>query len=218
MSHEATTRVIGIAAATSLHLVVGWAIWSLTLAGTPARGPSDGGKAGIVQIRLIASASPDLSPPSAAHRGEGSRFGDGALQQTASAADTAAPTPPSLSDGSANAVTTSTVAAPSPSVQTAELPDAEVLAYRALLEAHLARFRVYPAAAKAIGTEGVVVLHFVTDRQGKVLDAWVENSSGVSSVDAEALKAVTRAQPLPAYPRDWPPKVDFSLPVVFKLS
>jgi protein TonB len=51
-----------------------------------------------------------------------------------------------------------------------------------------------------------------------VIDAWIDTSSGVSTIDQEALEAVARAQPLPPFPSDWPGKVDFSLPVTFKLG
>jgi periplasmic protein TonB len=100
----------------------------------------------------------------------------------------------------------------------ASLPDAELLAYRTRLEAHLARFRIYPASARSAGQEGTVHLRFLMDHEGRVIDAWIEGSSGISDIDREALASVVRAQPLPSLPAGWPDRMDISLPIEFEIS
>lgn len=102
--------------------------------------------------------------------------------------------------------------------QMADLPGAEVLAYRQRLESHLARYRIYPASARAQGREGVVMLHFEMTHEGKVLNAWVSESSGIAEIDREAVEAVLRAQPLPPFPNSWPGELDILLPVTFRLG
>jgi protein TonB len=54
--------------------------------------------------------------------------------------------------------------------------------------------------ASAANPHGVVLLHFTMDRDGKVLAAKIETSSGIAALDQEALAALQRAQPLPAPP------------------
>ncbi|QXQ05300.1 energy transducer TonB [Sphingosinicellaceae bacterium] len=111
------------------------------------------------------------------------------------------------------------VTAVTPTVrEIADIPSAETAAFRLLLQAHLAHYRIYPVAAQHAGDQGVVVLHFVLDREGRVTEPWIESSSGAVAIDREALDAVARAQPLPRLPVDWPARIDISLPVAFNLG
>jgi protein TonB len=64
----------------------------------------------------------------------------------------------------------------------------------------LAQARPVPAGA----AHGVVLLRFKMDRDGKVLEAKIEQSSGSDALDQEALAALQRAQPLPAPPVEVP--------------
>jgi protein TonB len=68
------------------------------------------------------------------------------------------------------------------------------------LFSHLLRYRQYPTAAQAARQEGVVMLSFTMDRQGRVLARHIVRSSGYSALDAEALAMIDRAQPLPPFP------------------
>jgi protein TonB len=208
-----------LAASSSAHLAFGWALFSLVASGAPMRGHADGdgGQAVVVDIvSMPANATPEARSNSSA----GAHHPAQPMQQRrADAADQSGPASTTgARAGLAQNTRTAPAASPSTSRQMADLPDSEVLAYRALLEAHLARYRMYPAAARTDGREGVVVLHFVADRDGKVSDAWIETSSGASTIDQEALAAVARAQPLPKFPDDWPDRLDVSLPVTFKLG
>ena len=73
--------------------------------------------------------------------------------------------------------------------------------FLARLLAQLNRFKQYPRAARQAHIEGVVMLHFVMDAQGKVVSFEIAKSSGRPVLDTEALALIQRAQPLPALPR-----------------
>jgi periplasmic protein TonB len=90
--------------------------------------------------------------------------------------------------------------------------------FRALLLAHIQRFREYPESAREARTQGVVVLHFAMDRQGNVLDAWIERGSGAVALDAAALSTIRRAQPLPHIPAALPDQLGVTLPLSFGLT
>lgn len=65
-------------------------------------------------------------------------------------------------------------------------------------------------------SHGVVMLHFTMDRDGKVLAAKIEHSSGNDALDQEALAALQRAQPLPAPPTEVPGNsIELIVPVDF---
>lgn len=74
--------------------------------------------------------------------------------------------------------------------------------YAATLLAWLEKHREYPRRARMRRQEGTVLLHFVIDRNGRVLEHRIEKSSGFSILDEEVLKMLQRAQPLPAMPDD----------------
>jgi protein TonB len=87
------------------------------------------------------------------------------------------------------------------------------------LLAQLNRFKQYPRAARAAHIEGVVMLHFVMDANGRVLSSEIAKSSGRPVLDAEALALVARAQPLPALPADFPTRtLDAVVPIEFYLN
>ncbi|WIW90363.1 TonB family protein (plasmid) [Sphingobium sp. V4] len=66
--------------------------------------------------------------------------------------------------------------------------------------AALNKVRRYPREALFRKQQGVPFIRFVMDREGKVLSARLERSSGVPSLDAEAVGLPKRAQPLPKPP------------------
>ncbi|HWU54515.1 MAG TPA: energy transducer TonB [Rhizomicrobium sp.] len=90
--------------------------------------------------------------------------------------------------------------------------------YLGRLLAQLNRFKQYPRAARQAHIEGVVMLHFVMDADGKVQSFEIAKSSGRPVLDAEALALIQRAQPLPALPPDFPTRtLDAVVPVEFSL-
>jgi protein TonB len=85
--------------------------------------------------------------------------------------------------------------------------------------AQLNRFKQYPRAARQARIEGVVMLHFVMDADGKVQSAEIAKSSGRPILDAEGLALIQRAQPLPALPVDFPTRsLDAVVPIEFSLK
>jgi periplasmic protein TonB len=94
-------------------------------------------------------------------------------------------------------VTADIAAAPAPGA--IERPDAAVIAsWQRSLVAQLKRFQHYPAGAERTG--GVVEMAFQIDRQGHVVHSSVLHSSGSAAIDALAIAAVKRADPLPRPP------------------
>jgi len=87
------------------------------------------------------------------------------------------------------------------------------------LLAQLNRFKQYPRAARQAHIEGVVMLHFVMDADGKVTSFEIARSSGRPVLDNEALALIQRAQPLPALPADFPTRtLDAVVPIEFSLD
>jgi protein TonB len=87
------------------------------------------------------------------------------------------------------------------------------------LLAQLNRYKQYPRAARKAHIEGVVMLHFVMDAEGRVTSAEIAKSSGRPVLDNEALALIQRAQPLPALPADYPTRtLDAIVPIEFYLD
>jgi protein TonB len=99
-----------------------------------------------------------------------------------------------------------------------QAPDGkDVEIYQETLLNYIERYRGYPDAARRNHVEGVVMLRFAMDRQGHVLEAWVDQSSGFTALDTEAVATVWRAQPLPVIPASLPGRLSVVLPVSFSL-
>jgi protein TonB len=91
--------------------------------------------------------------------------------------------------------------------------------YLGRLLAQLNRFKRYPPQARKARIEGVVLLHFVMDADGRVAKAEIQKSSGRPALDEEALALMARAQPLPPLPADFPTRsLDAVVPIEFSLS
>lgn len=217
-----TSRFIAVCLATSIHAVIGWALFLASPAGVPVSSKSDGDIDNVFVVELVPLHRAGVSRPMS---------GEPTIEH-AEARSMAVPPraplgkqdDPSSHDASAPALGRgpstdgSALSARIEARSMADLPSSEVLAYRARLQSHLARFRLYPPGAQNAGDQGVVFVHFVMDREGRVVDAWLETTSGVAEIDREALAAITRAQPLPPLPAGWPERLDISLPVSFKLG
>jgi len=106
------------------------------------------------------------------------------------------------------------MAVPAPQKAAGETRDS----YLGRLLAQLNRFKQYPRAARQARIEGVVMLHFVMDADGKVQSFEITKSSGRPVLDAEAMALIQRAQPLPALPPDFPTRtLDAVVPIEFSL-
>lgn len=74
----------------------------------------------------------------------------------------------------------------------------------------------YPRSAQRRRQQGVPWIRFVMNREGKVISATLERSSGVAALDKEALKLPKRAQPLPKPPAEVPGEaIELVVPVEF---
>ena len=75
---------------------------------------------------------------------------------------------------------------------------------------------VYPELALKVGIEGRVVVQFVVDRDGKVVNPVVMRGIG-GGCDEEAIRAVKLAKFQPGMQRGRPVAVRYSLPITFKI-
>jgi periplasmic protein TonB len=90
--------------------------------------------------------------------------------------------------------------------------------WEAVLVKHLQQYKSYPQTARDRTEQGVVVLGFTVDRNGRVLARRIVKSSGYRALDDEVLAMIERAQPLPAFPASMTQaKLDLMLPIRFSL-
>jgi protein TonB len=75
----------------------------------------------------------------------------------------------------------------------------------------------YPDIARKAGIEGRVILQFIVDEKGNVIDPQVVRGIG-GGCDEQAIEAVKKVTFKPGMQRGRPVKVRFSLPIVFKLQ
>jgi periplasmic protein TonB len=88
--------------------------------------------------------------------------------------------------------------APPKTEHVGQLTQAGSNAYNALVFGHLQRFKRYPSSAR--GAQGTVVVRFVLNREGAVIESAVTKSSGNVVLDGEALEILRRASPFPPFP------------------
>ncbi|MCX4187564.1 energy transducer TonB [Methylophaga sp. OBS4] len=91
--------------------------------------------------------------------------------------------------------------------------------YFSLLAATLAKHKRYPAASRRRGEEGIVKLFFVLDRNGKILDYKITESSGSRRLDDAVLSMLKKAEPLPPFPAEMSqPQLEVNVPIAFQLN
>lgn len=107
-----------------------------------------------------------------------------------------------------------------PAAGTVNVSEAVSQAARAKYEQEISgwiqRHKFYPAEAG--GKEGRVVVRMRIDRLGNVRYYAIEQSSGLTALDAAALDMIRRANPVPAVPDTYPAGnlVEFLIPISFK--
>jgi len=74
--------------------------------------------------------------------------------------------------------------------------------YMSRLRAWLEKHKRYPRRARQRRQEGTAMLSFVLDRDGRVVEYAIRESSGHRILDEEVAAMIERAQPLPAFPDD----------------
>jgi periplasmic protein TonB len=67
----------------------------------------------------------------------------------------------------------------------------------------LAKYKKYPKEAIERKQEGEVVVGFTLARDGTVLKAWIEHSSGIAVIDDSALAMMRAASPVPPVPQHY---------------
>src|SRR5262249_31285045 len=88
--------------------------------------------------------------------------------------------------------------------------------WRGLLLGHLERLKRYPPEAQWRRQQGVVYVRFTMDRTGRVLQSAIEKSAGYSSLDAEVMALIQRAQPWQPPPPEVPgDPLELIVPVQF---
>lgn len=75
----------------------------------------------------------------------------------------------------------------------------------------------YPEMARKAGIEGQVIVQFIVNEQGRVEDPRVIRGIG-AGCDKEALRVVKQAQFVPGRQRGKPVRVQYSIPIIFKLK
>lgn len=94
----------------------------------------------------------------------------------------------------------------------------DAITWQSVLLGHLAKYRRYPARAERSRQQGTAYVQFTVDRQGNVLDARLDRSSGHPLLDQETMATVQRASPVPPPPPAVPGNpVEVVVPVVFSL-
>lgn len=200
------------------HIAIGALFWLLPPAGAGPSLSRASGPEAVIVVQLIQSHRPANGRPSSKNAGPAPEqptrlTGRGAppletvqtFQESFRAAEPAA----------------STQADPPPDAEASAPPSVSAVNathYQDLLLAHIGRYRRYSADARREGMEGTVWVRFLLDRNGQVLRAWVDKSSGRALLDEEAISAVRRAEPLPRIPNALPDRIDITLPIEFDLG
>jgi protein TonB len=90
--------------------------------------------------------------------------------------------------------------------------------WQTTLVRRLQQYKRYPNDARARDEQGVVLLSFSLDRNGRVLAHKIAHSSGYPDLDAEVMAMIKRAEPLPAFPPSMPQaQLDLTVPIRFSL-
>jgi protein TonB len=101
----------------------------------------------------------------------------------------------------------------------ANAPRVLVMRWQNSLRARIQRFREYPDKALSRGDEGSPTVEFTIDRDGRLVNSHIVDSSGSASLDDEALAVLVRAQPMPRPPDGLPDaELTITLPIYFHLK
>ena len=74
--------------------------------------------------------------------------------------------------------------------------------YVDLLRARLNQNKRYPATARRESVEGTAILFLHIRRDGSVVEAYIQRSTGSDALDAKVSRMVERAQPFPPFKRE----------------
>lgn len=90
--------------------------------------------------------------------------------------------------------------------------------WQAMIQTHLERNKRYPRQAQLLRQQGIPLVTFIIDRDGYVLDVVLFQSSGITSLDEEAIALIKRAEPLPKPPPEMTDDpIRITVPIDFSL-
>lgn len=219
MDEERRSQLVGLSGSLILHALIVVPFLSLTAWGDVPE-QHEGSREQTIVITLLpadGTAVSESDPSPSPHRDESRPSeappGFSGIPRSASEPSNRSsafnPIEPSRAEGLAAPALAS--AAPAPANE-------DVRAYQRALLAHIERYRGYPPEERSRRVEGTVLVRFAMTRQGDVLEAWVDRSSGVIALDNEAVATVRRAQPLPIIPASLPDRLSIALPVSFSVQ
>lgn len=109
-----------------------------------------------------------------------------------------------------------------PTMTEAEKEQAKIRSIRNIYRANMLRltyrYVIYPSRAINLNQEGTVLLNVTVNRKGKVLKIDHEEQSKYVSLNKAAAKAVKKATPYPAIPKQLPgDKFEFKVPIRFRI-
>jgi periplasmic protein TonB len=97
-------------------------------------------------------------------------------------------------------------------------PQSAAPSYQGLLLAQLERNKRYPREARMQHQEGVAILRFTLERDGRLRAFRLERSSGHRVLDDEVLAMIQRAAPLPPFPPEMTEaQLELVVPIRFSL-
>jgi protein TonB len=91
--------------------------------------------------------------------------------------------------------------------------------YTQTLSLWINKFKVYPTEARQAGIGGTVMLRLRINRQGRIMQYYLEKASGFAVIDQAISSMVNAANPVPAVPPYYPdsrPYLEFLVPIHFK--
>jgi protein TonB len=90
--------------------------------------------------------------------------------------------------------------------------------YLKRIQQHLLLYFIYPRAAQDQRIQGVVLVHFISDRAGHILSYEISHSSGYAILDDEARDVMKRGGPLPPMPDDMGgDRLNAQIPMTFQM-
>jgi protein TonB len=90
--------------------------------------------------------------------------------------------------------------------------------WQTLVLRKLQQLKRYPSGAQARREQGVALLAFSVDRDGRVLQSKIVRSSGHADLDNEVMAMIERAQPLPPFPSSMSEaQLSLTVPIRFTL-
>lgn len=169
---------------------------------------SDGKPVQAIEVYMVPGDKPGQSAAGAETQAEAVEQASPTGQQEAVASQAPGPQPTAdTTDGDRGGAS-----APSAG---AYAQSADYSAFRHRLLNHIRPHQFYPDPALPDRLKGVVHVGFAMQRDGTILEIWVETSSGYALLDQAALDTVRRAQPLPMVPTVLPSMMDVMLPIGF---